>query len=356
MSYCSCRKVALLAALSLSAILLQGIGSPATAQPDTINVRLLGSIDLDLFPRITDTILTHFDGEARIIWNSPVPYFVTAEIDTCRLWNWRGVWMKNEPIIPSIGQLDLPGDDPWIESFFDIYFEIHVPQYPGETLKMYMPLHLEGMANAWPPYFDNFSMPLGMPPIPLYSEGIESGHILSFETEMVPYYEPEVQVSVPTAYGSEVAELDEAGLIPITAALTGEHEATEAVFSYRLCGDPGPFTVFYVDMDGAARHIPTVDPTVSGDGWTGYFDPGSDPFEGGQCVEFAASLFVPGLGMLADTTEVWVEETPPIPVFHGIPPDSIGNFDIDSFFDVTFRLDDELPVPPALSEVISGYH
>jgi hypothetical protein len=344
MVLCSCRKVLLLTVLFLSVILFQGIGSPAMAQPDTISVRLRGSMELDFLPFMVDSADVLFDGRAKIIWNEIFPNRIESEIDTCRLHNWRGVWMHEDPLIPSIGTAYLPDHDPWIESFFDIYLEIQVPQYPGETLKMYIPLHLQGMANGWPAYFGSYSMMMGMAPVPLYIDGVESGHILSCELEMLPYYEPEVQVSVPTAYGSEVAEVDEEGYIAVCAAVTGEYKATEAVFSYRLCGDPGPFTVFYVDTDGSAPHVPTIDPSVSGDGWTGYFDPGSDPFEG-QCVQFEAALFVPSLGMLVDTVEAWVDGTPPIPTFHDISSDSIPDYDVDSFFDVTFRLDDELPSP-----------
>jgi len=335
----------LAAALFLSISFVHGIWAPVAAQPETLSVRLNGSFELDFLPRLPDSVDSFFQGNARIIWTWGGPGRVQAELDTCRLWNWRGSWMNEDPLMPSHGLVSLPGDNPWIESFFDVYLEIHVPQFPGESLRPMIRIHIGGMANAWPPYFEDFSMPEGMPPIPLFSDGIESGHILSFNLEMVPYYKPSVEISIPTAYGSEVAELNEAGLVTVHAALTGDREAIEAVFGYRLYGDPGPFTVFDVDVDGGAPHLPTVDPSDIGNGWEGHFDPGSDPFEGGQVVEVEAALFVPGLGILADTAQVWVEETPPIPSFFDISQDSIANFDIDSFFDVTFKLDDELPMP-----------
>jgi len=344
MVLCSCRRVVLLFLLFLPVFLVQGVGSPAMAQPDTVNVRLRGSMELDFLPFMMDSVDVLFDGRARIIWSEGLPNRIESEIDTCTLHNWHGVWMREDPFAPSMGIAFLPEHDPWVESFFDIFLEIEVPEYPGETLRMLAPLHVAGMVNSWPAYFDGYFMMKGMAPVPLFIDGVESGHILSCELEMLPYYEPEVRASVPTAYQSEVAEIDEEGYVAVSAAVTGEYEATEAVFSYRLCGDPGPFTVFYVDTEGSAPHIPTVDPSISGDGWTGYFDPGSDPFEG-QCVQFEAALFVPPLGMLMDTVEVWVDETPPIPEFHDISSDSIPDYNVDSFFDITFRLDDEMPSP-----------
>jgi hypothetical protein len=344
MRHCSCREVLFSLALSLSVMLIQGFGSKAIAQPDTTSVRMRGLITLDLSPSEPDTSHTIFEGVARLIWSESAPYQITAEMDTCRLQDWQGFWMNEDPLLPSVGDFHLP-DESWVESFFDVYLEIHVPELPGETLKMLTPLHLVGMARSWPPYFDSLRTPEEMPPVPLYIEGIESGHILSCDLEMMPYYEPEARVSVPTAYGSEVALLDDEGRIAVNVALTGDYEPTEATFGYRLYGDPGPFTVFSVDVDGSARHYPPGEPATSGDGWTGYFDPGSDPFNEGQVVEFEASLLVPSLGTFKDTVRVWVEETPPIPEIISIAPDSIASFDIDSFFDVTFKVDDEWLTP-----------
>ena len=138
-------------------------------------------------------------------------------------------------------------------------------------------------------------------------------------------------------------------MIHMSAGLAGDYEATEAIFGYRLCGAPGPFMPFHVDTDGSARGYSTLHPEGTGDGWSAYFDPGSDPFDG-QCYEFEAALLVPPYGYFRDTVLVWVDPTPPIPSFFDIHRDSIAHFDIDSFFDVTFQLDDELP-GPGLSEL-----
>ena len=103
-------------------------------------------------------------------------------------------------------------------------------------------------------------------------------------------------------------------------------------------------------MDGSEPGYSTIHPEGSGDGWCAYFEPGSEPFEG-QCVQFEVAFNVPPYGWFMDTVDVWVDKVPPIPVFHDIPRDSIAHFHIDSFFDITYRLDDELVVP-GISELL----
>ncbi len=341
MSFCL-RKLPFILAFTMAVVLFQGIGSPVMAGLDTCDVFL--DVEAEFEFEWPDTIGVRLAGRSRYIWSEAFPFEIDSEIDTCNLRNRTGYEIWEAHSFASLGKTFLPEHDPWIESFFDIFLEVQVPQFPGETLTMSMPLHLVGMANSWPPYFDRFATPEGMPPIPLYLDGIEVGRILSWEQEMVPYYEPEVHAIVSTAYRSEVAEVGEEGLIAVSAGLSGDYEATEAIFSYRVCGYPGPFLIFAIDTDGSAPGFSTIYPEGSGDGWTGYFDPGSDPFEG-QCVQFETALLIPPYGFLRDTVDVWVDAIPPIPVFHDIPRDSIANFDIDSFFDITYRLDDELPVP-----------
>ncbi|MCK4548638.1 MAG: T9SS type A sorting domain-containing protein, partial [Candidatus Krumholzibacteria bacterium] len=73
------------------------------------------------------------------------------------------------------------------------------------------------------------------------------------------------------------------------------------------------------------------------------FEPGSEPFEGqvAECrVEFLSSPH----GLFWDTCLVWIDPTPPIPNFTFFR-DSIIIYDIDSFFDIMYEVEDELPAP-----------
>lgn len=344
--------VFLFLALSTVMILLQGgAASPAVAQSwDTtrVDIRVKSGFEIFGFGPI-DTV--NLRGPMKMVGFELLPEEIETEIDTVDLENSSGIRrVREHSIHHSMGRLYLPDHDPWVESFFDVFFEIEIPEFPGEVLTTEMPLHMVGMANGWPPYFDRFATPEGMPPVPIFRDGIEVGFIHYWEQEMIPHYEPEAHIIVPTAYGSWVAEVGEDGLIRVSAGLSGNYEATEAVFSSRPCGDPGPFTVFHVDMDGSEPGYSTIHPEGSGDGWCAYFEPGSEPFDG-QCVQFEVGFNVPPYGWFMDTVDVWVDAVPPIPVFHDIPRDSIAHFHIDSFFDITYRLDDELVVP-GISELL----
>ncbi|HSG28915.1 MAG TPA: hypothetical protein VLA34_10575, partial [Candidatus Krumholzibacterium sp.] len=88
----------------------------------------------------------------------------------------------------------------------------------------------------------------------------------------------------------------------------------------------------------------TTDPLGAGDGWCQYFEPGSEPFEE-HVYEVRVDAFHPWYGPMYDTCFVYIDPTPPIPVFNDIPRDSVGAFAVDSFFDITFRLDDEMAGP-----------
>ena len=172
--------------------------------------------------------------------------------------------------------------------------------------------------------------------------GAEHFDLLSrFEQELIPHYEPAAHMIISTAYGSEVAVGGADGLIKASVGLAGEYEATEAIFGYRFCGDTEPFQVFAVDTDGSAPRSSTIYPASSGDGWSGYFDPSGLPTEG-ACVQFEAALLVSDHGYLRDTVEVLIDPTPPIPVFDDIHRDSIASLGLDSIFDVTFHVEDEL--------------
>jgi hypothetical protein len=357
MDFCG-RKVVFVLCVIMGWALLQGAFAPVAAQPYAEKTEGRVKIGLD-YPGlgIQDTVTLY--GPVDLKWLEPYPsplfpphFELDGEIDTCRLNNPTGSWAWNPPYRPLISKGYLLDPEPWVESFFDITFEMKIPEhFPGDTLTMNVPVRTYGIAHGWPPLYDAFATPEGMPPSPLQSlDGTTVAFITSIELELYPHYDPEVHLSVSTAYGSEVAIVSEDGTIHMSAGLSGDYEATEAIFGYRPCGAPGPFMPFHVDMDGSAPGFSTIRPEGTGDGWSAHFDPGSDPFEG-QCVQFEAALLVPPFGYFRDTVEVWVDPTPPIPSFFDIHRDSVAVFQIDSFFDITFKLDDELP-GPGLSELL----
>lgn len=257
------------------------------------------------------------------------------------------IFVRRHPGPPSPGVVR--SFDPWIEfpaeSFFDVMYEIELPDhFPGELLINYEPMHLTSVVDQFPPYFSTYVYPGG--PILLYNEGgIEVAAILEWEEQILPWYEPEAHVTVPTAYKSEVAMLNELGQIELPASVRGfDHEEIEfAEFGFRPYGDPGPFMVFYTDYSGVGTWASTINPVGPGDGWCGYFEPGSEPFEG-QVAEFNVKFYPFGFPPLEDTVIVWVDPTPPIPTFTTIR-DTILEYQIDSFFDVMYELEDELPAP-----------
>ncbi len=342
----------LVLAVSMGMLLVHGFAAPAAAQLNEEKFDWRVTIRLD-YPElgVQDTISLMGPGKLKWFPPYPSPLFpphleADSQIDTVRLFNPTGSWAWNPPGMIWPGKGFLLDPEPVIESFFDVTFEIGPPKHdPLDTLRLMSPVRTFGMAHDWPPLFDKFETPPGMPPVPMEGrDGLVHAFLMSIEYEMIPHYEPEVHLSVSTAYASDVAFIGEDGLIHLSMGLAGDYEATEAIFSRRLAGDPGPFTPFHVDMDGSAPVISTVDPKGSGDGWSANFDPGSDPFDG--CwVEFEGALLVPPYGMFRDTALVFVDPTPPIPSFFDIRRDSIPVFHVDSFFDVTFKLDDELPAP-----------
>jgi len=238
-----------------------------------------------------------------------------------------------------------PGIDFPAESFFDVMYEIELPDHmPGELLINYEPLHMTSLIDQYPPYFSTY-LYAGQP-ILLYNEGgIEVAAILEWEVYFLPYYPPEAHITCTTAYKSEVAMLNELGQIEFYASLNGIDDADIdfAEFSYRPFGDTGPFSVFYTDFSGEGTDASTIKPVGEGDGWCGYFEPGSEPFEG-QVAECQVEFWTPQHGAFWDTCIVWIDPTPPIPYFTMFR-DSIIIYDVDSFFDITFKVEDELPAP-----------
>ncbi len=312
-------------AASVGMLILQSALFPAAVRPQetTVDWRMTMLID---YPELGIQDTVRLWGPAELKWLAPYPsplfpphLEIDSRIDTIRLRNRSGVWGRELPGFPIMGKAYLLDPEPWVESFFDVTFEMVIPErFPKDTLSFGVPVRTFGLPRGWPPYFDRFESEPGMPPVPLLrGDGSTAAMVLSIEHEMIPHYEPEVRLSVSTAYLSEVAIVGEDGMIHMSAGLAGDYSAEEAIFSYRPCGDLGPFVPFHVDTDGSARALSTIQPMGSGDGWSAYFDPGSEPFEG-QCVQFEAALLIPPYGVFKDTVDVWVDPTPPIPSFFDI--------------------------------------
>ncbi len=218
-----------------------------------------------------------------------------------------------EPISTGNSRSIEPGIDFPAESFFDVFYEFEFPELPGDTLFNYEPMHLTGVIDQFPPYHEHYSYTMGGPPINLYNQdGILVGTIMAWEEYILPYYTPEAHIHVETAYRSDVAVVDESGYVKFTASVTGTEylDPLQAEFSIRDLDDPGPFTPFALDSDGSGTWASTIHPKGDGDGWCGYFEPGSEPFEEHvyeACVEF----FDPSWGYLYDTVFVYIDPTPP---------------------------------------------
>jgi hypothetical protein len=325
-------------------------GSPAF--PNEKRVAKDVKIVLELYGMLPPELIDlkgHCDIEYSDIYTAPDGHRM-IDIEIIEL-NLRGVdiEIRKNPGPLSIGSsrsID-PGIDFPAESFFDVFTEVQLPGLlPGDTLINYEPIHLTSIIGQFPPYHETYVYMMGGPPILLYNTGgIEVGAIHSWEERVLPYYPPEAHISVPTAYRSEVAIIAESGLIEISASLPhyDDYEISFAEFSYRHCGEPVPFMPFYTDYSGEGTRASTIYPKGEGDGWCGYFEPGSEPFEG-QCVQFEAAFHTP-YGIYRDTVDVFVDPTPPIPEFVGHDRDSIGIYHIDSFFDITYKLDDEMAAP-----------
>jgi hypothetical protein len=238
----------------------------------------------------------------------------------------------------------------WVESFFDVFVEIELPEdMPGQILVNYDPIHLIENLIQFPPYYQKIGGEL-IPPVMLYDRdsGISVGLMTYWEEEILPWSEPEAHLMIETAYRSDVAVIDELGRVKLEGAMSDlnlpESVPMTATFSVRPYGDLGPFMPFATDVNMDGPRLSTKGVLGEGDGFIEYFEPGSEPFEG-QVVEFELEFDVPPIGLWRDSIIVFVDGIPPIPTFTDIPRDSIPEFQVDSFFDITFEIDDEMAGP-----------
>ncbi|MBU8922937.1 MAG: hypothetical protein KOO63_14060, partial [Bacteroidales bacterium] len=244
-----------------------------------------------------------------------------------------------------------PQPDPaWVESFFDVFIEVEIPEaLPGQILVNYDAIHLTENLFQFPPYYQKIGGEI-IPPVMLYNRdsGTSVGLLTYWEEEILPWSEPEAHLMIETAYRSDVAVIDELGRVKLEGAMSDlilpEPVPMTATFSYRPYGDVGPFVPFATDVTAEGLRYSTNGVLGEGDGFIEYFEPGSDPFDGGV-YEFELQFDVPPYGVWRDSIIVFVDGIPPIPGFTDIPRDSIPEFQVDSFFDITFEIDDEMTGP-----------
>ncbi len=254
-----------------------------------------------------------------------------------------GIVIRNNPDVASYGSsrsleewIDFPA-----ESFFDIMYELEIPGvFPGDTLLTYEPMHLAGIIDGWPPYGSLYEM--ANPVIIVYNEGgLAVGEITLWSEVNHPLSEPEALVILDTEYGSEVAQEYGEDVIEVRAAIgVPDADVVGAQFLFRESGE-GPFLPFWTDYEGAGGNYGTVSIMENGDGWAGYLDISALSTLGGY-YDVMVDFEVAGWGHYMDTALVYLDPTPPVPVFSGVDPDSVIYFHADSCFDITFSVEDEL--------------
>ncbi len=235
--------------------------------------------------------------------------------------------------------------DEWIdfpaESFFDVLYEIEIPGiFPAETLLTYEPMHLVSSITQWPPYGHPYMM--ANPVIVIYNRlGTPVGEITGWSEVNMPLVELRVGLTVDTGYGSDVAEEIDEDVVEARACINvPDEEVVSAQFFYRESGID-PFTPFWIDTDGSGENYGTSVPKENGDGWAGYLDISTFSTLGGY-YDLMVDFDVLGVGHFMDTVFVYIDPTPPIPVFNNVIPDSVIYFNVDSLFNITFTMEDEI--------------
>ncbi|HSG27235.1 MAG TPA: T9SS type A sorting domain-containing protein, partial [Candidatus Krumholzibacterium sp.] len=251
---------------------------------------------------------------------------------------------------PSPGKVEFPGpgaDFP-AESFFDVFFEVTIPDFmPADTLHTIVPVHITDIIDQVPPYFCVHEM---TPPSALILyDRFEApvGEILYWREEIIPYSPPEAYITAETSKGTDIAVARD-DTLTLSAAIAGYVDPLPgapaciptapfvAEFSIRPSASPDPFMLFFSDYDGTGGEIGSVVPMNEGDGWAGYLDVGPYPPEGDLFdieVRFDFGLFD-----LRDTISLYLDPTPPIPGFVNFEPDSICYCPVDSINSIVFQV------------------
>ena len=260
---------------------------------------------------------------------------------------------QQHPTLPSPGKVEFPGpgaDFP-AESFFDIYFEITIPDLmPMDTLHTIVPIHMSDIIDEMPPYFSPHIM---TPPgaIILYDQfDTPRGEITFWEEEMIEYSPAEAFVTAETSFGTDIAIAHD-DTVMLSAAVAGYIEPLpgtpaciptipfSADFGIKETGMPGPFSSFYVDTYGAGYEIGSVEFMEEGDGWAGYLDIGPYPTSGGYYdIEV---IFNYGLYDMRDTITLYLDPTSIVPEFVAFSRDSVAFFEQDDIGSIIAKALDE---------------
>ncbi|MDD3643803.1 MAG: T9SS type A sorting domain-containing protein [Candidatus Krumholzibacteria bacterium] len=334
--------LALAALLLILTTALPG-GAPGYANNTTMMKETSFTLTLYGFPPEPITLF----GTETVTWTDPYTggdahVYIDCEIVDMEISD-MAMTIRNNPDLAGMGITR--SVDEWIdfpaESFFDILYEIEIPGiFPGDTLFTHEPMHIHGIVDRWPPYGHTYVM--ANPAIVVYTGmGIPVGEITGWSEVKLPWEEPRAGLTVDTEYGSDVAEEIDDDVVEARACINAANSyVIAAQFLCRESGT-GPFLPFWVDTDGSGGNYGTSAPKESGDGWAGYLDISTFSTLGGH-YDIMVDFDVIGIGHVMDTVTIYIDPTPPIPVFNTVIPDSVIYFHADSLFEITFTMEDEI--------------
>ena len=282
-----------------------------------------------LLPGILDDTLT-VAGPALLAWSDPIPsgpYLITeARLMAMNLEGEEVPMLvrvnTSGPLTLGIAQGLAPEPVP-AESFFDVFLEIDLPTLlPGVTLHNAVPLHAVATIGQFPPYFTTYATAPGMI-VPLLDPLAEPrGEVRLWRDTAIPWSPPEAHLRVQTCYGTDEAELNEEGFVPVGGFVSGPDDALWATFTWRPDLPEAPWMEFAIDADGSDVGARTFFGSGVGDGWTGYFDPAMVGPAGGY-VDFKVEFQMPAGPPLSATSRRWVTSEPLVPEIVSVPPESL---------------------------------
>ena len=306
-------------------------------------------------------------GTALVGWNDPGIDFMETELAGISLTGYAEglgpVRLDGPAPSPGIVSPPEPGPDFPAESFFDVFFQIELPELlpPGGYIYNSAPIHASSWIVQWPPYYETYESDLAVP-TPLFDNtGIQVGEVLVWRHDHTPYYPPTAHINAPMDKYSDllVPIENEIPLVEVTADLITNVpcDVLSATFGWRFAGTGDPFVDFGFDTDGSAPRFSTINEMGTGGGWSAVFDLNNLPPEGAQ-VEFEVNFEVgwPWHYSIRDTVYCFGDPTFPLPDFWDWPTDSIGYFRPDSLYGIpvlhyedwiAFRELRVLPLAPA---------
>ncbi|MBN1884372.1 MAG: T9SS type A sorting domain-containing protein [Candidatus Krumholzibacteriota bacterium] len=347
------------------AVLLCLAAAPAAAQlahQETVNGELF--IGIELYSGFRDTVRVF--GPCEIAWSDPIfadpGWMIETEIVAMDLVS------SDPPVLvrgnmsglPTPGEIEFPPPDPDFpaESFFDVFFEIELPEeLPGLILTNDVPLRIETTVRQFPPFFDRYA-PASPAPVPLFDQyGGPVGEVTWWRQETLPWSPPQAHLLVPTVYASDEAQADETGLVHMSAFLTNGPPPGVTEFFWRPGGSFEPWIPFALDDDGSDYRAATVFDAGEGDGYAATLDANLfDPF--GSYVDLKVEF---DGGAFADSSTIWLDPTPLRPEIVSSPPGSLMVARLGELLRAIVRILDEqsqqaqmwvLPIAPDYSRTL----